>query len=145
MPGLALGLIRGGRLVYARGYGLQSVRSRAPMTEHTVMSVASMSKMLAGAVVMQLVEAGSLSLDDTYVQHVPWFRMADPRYRDIRIRHRWRTPPACLCARDVLSQLADPWYDDDSANRLVRPDGGLMPAGPGCEAAYYSDVDLIFC
>ena len=44
MPGLAVGLIRGNQLVYARGFGVRDIRTGAPMTERSVMAIMSMSK-----------------------------------------------------------------------------------------------------
>jgi CubicO group peptidase (beta-lactamase class C family) len=144
IPGMAVGLIRAKRLIYARGYGVQSVITRKPMTEYSVIGIASMAKMLTGAAILQLQEAGRLRLDDTFLQHVPYFRMADPRYKDITIRHILsHTSGLPEMTRDEFFRAwFDPWYDDGAAERLVRSlDGGLMlRQDPGGQQFIYSDV-----
>lgn len=57
-------LERGGEIVLARGYGLADRERRTPMTEHTPVYVASVSKMFIAAAVLKLVDAGRLSLED---------------------------------------------------------------------------------
>lgn len=144
IPGMAVGLIRGNKLVYARGYGVQSVVTHKPMTEYSIISVASMAKMLTGAAILQLQETGRLSLDDTFLKHVPYFKMADPRYKDITIRHILSHTSGLpeMTRDDFFSEWFDPWYDDGAAKRLVCSlDGGLMlRQQPGGREYLYSDV-----
>lgn len=144
VPGIAIGLIRANKLVYAKGFGVQSAATRKPMTEYSIMEVASISKTFTGAAIMQLQESGSLGLDDPFVQHVPYFKMQDPRYKDITIRHLLShtsglpdVPPA-----EFLSMWEEPWYDDDSAERLVRSldDGLMLRQNPGGSEFIYSGV-----
>jgi CubicO group peptidase (beta-lactamase class C family) len=146
LPGVAIGLIRDNKLVYAKGFGVQSVVTRRPMSEYTIFSVASMSKMLTGAAILQLQEAERLNLDDTYVQHVPYFRMADPRYQQITLRHLLAHTSGLPEVSEAIffSEWDHPWNDDGCAERLVRSlDGGLMlTQDPGAANAVfrYSDV-----
>jgi CubicO group peptidase (beta-lactamase class C family) len=93
---------------------------------------------------MQLQEAGRLKLDDAYVLHVPYFKMTDPRYRKITIRHLLshtsglpETTPA-----DFYGKRFGFWNDDDAARKLVCSfDGGLiLQQDPGGSEFLYSDV-----
>jgi CubicO group peptidase (beta-lactamase class C family) len=70
-PGCALGVARGGRLAYARGYGLASIEHAVPITPRTIFDIGSTSKQFAAAAIMLLVEEGKLSLDDDVRKHVP--------------------------------------------------------------------------
>jgi CubicO group peptidase (beta-lactamase class C family) len=146
LPGMAIGLIRDKKLVYARGFGVQSVVTRKPMTEYSVTMIASMAKMFTGTAIMQLQEAGRLNLDDTFVRHVPYFKMVDPRYEAITIRHLLSHTSGIPenSGADFLGPWQNPWLGDDSAERLVRSlDGGAVlsqdPGGPGA-VFRYSDL-----
>lgn len=52
IPGIAIGLIRGGKLAYARGFGFQDVETHKPMTEYALTTIASLTKTFTAAAVM---------------------------------------------------------------------------------------------
>lgn len=62
-PGAALAVTRKGRLVYARGFGLADAETARPVQPDSLFRIASISKPLTAVAVMQLVEAGKLSLE----------------------------------------------------------------------------------
>lgn len=64
VPGVSVAVIHAGRVEWARGYGLRDVESGAPVTAETLFQAASLSKGVAAAVAMRLVEQGKLSLDE---------------------------------------------------------------------------------
>jgi CubicO group peptidase (beta-lactamase class C family) len=73
-PGCALGVVRDGRLVYTRGYGMANLDHDVIITPSTVFHVASISKQFAAAAVHLLAREGKLSLDNdvrTYVPELP--------------------------------------------------------------------------
>jgi CubicO group peptidase (beta-lactamase class C family) len=73
-PGCALGVIRDGRIVYERGYGMADLEHALPITPHTVFDVGSISKQFTGMAVLMLDGQKKLSLDDDvrkYVSEVP--------------------------------------------------------------------------
>ena len=72
-PGAALVVVRHGRILHARGYGLAEVESRRAADANTVWPIASITKVLTAIATMQLVEAGRLSLEKeaaTYLKSV---------------------------------------------------------------------------
>src|SRR5262249_57489133 len=71
IPGASLAIVRDGRIVKARGYGLASLELGAPATEHTVYEIGSNTKMFTAAAVMLLVEAGKIRLDDPVTPYLP--------------------------------------------------------------------------
>ncbi len=71
--GLAIGVIRNGRLAYLKGYGLADRAVDLPVTEKTMFRWASVSKLLTAIATMQLVEQGKLHLDDDVRDYVPEF------------------------------------------------------------------------
>src|SRR5262245_48543020 len=70
-PGCALGVIKDGKLVYARGYGMADLEHGVPITPHTAFEIASMSKQFTGMAILLLAEQGRLSLDDDVRRYVP--------------------------------------------------------------------------
>jgi CubicO group peptidase (beta-lactamase class C family) len=61
VPGAAIAIVRSGRVVWARGYGVAA--RRTPVTMGTVFQVASVSKPVAALGALRLVEEGRLALD----------------------------------------------------------------------------------
>lgn len=73
IQGAAVGLIVGGRLVYARGFGYADHAGKVPVTPDTVFVAASLSKPIASWVTMRLVDQGSIRLDEPVADAVtPW-------------------------------------------------------------------------
>ena len=80
IPGLALGVVQGERVVYARGFGVTCVEPHGqPVTADTLFRIGSVTKPLTGTVIMRLVDAGKLDLDTPVREYVPWFRVSDAK------------------------------------------------------------------
>ena len=62
-PGLAVAVIRGDRVVFARGLGVANVETGAPVMPDTLFRVGSVTKVLTAAAVVTLAQEGKLSLD----------------------------------------------------------------------------------
>ena len=70
-PGCALGVMREGRLIYARGFGMANLDHGIPIRPSTVFHVASVSKHFTVAAILLLVQQGKLSLDDPVARYLP--------------------------------------------------------------------------
>lgn len=73
-PGCALGIIRDGQLIYARGYGLANLDYDVPITADSKFYIASTSKQFTAACIALLVQQGTIRLDDdirTYIPEIP--------------------------------------------------------------------------
>jgi CubicO group peptidase (beta-lactamase class C family) len=70
-PGCALGVYRGGQVVYKRGYGMEDLNEDVHITPGTVFHVASMSKQFTAASIVLLAQQGKLSLDDDVRKYIP--------------------------------------------------------------------------
>lgn len=84
IPGAAVAITHGDQVVHVAGFGHDS--SGAPVTGETLFRVASLSKSFTALAVMQLVDEHRLRLGDPVVEHLPEFRLADPRGADITVR-----------------------------------------------------------
>lgn len=62
LPGLGVGIVYQGELIYAKGFGLANVAQKTPVTPDTVFRIASVSKTFAAVALMQLWEQGQLDL-----------------------------------------------------------------------------------
>ena len=86
IPGLALAVVMDGEVVYKGAIGVRKLGDPEVLTPEHVFHLASVSKTFVATAIMQLVEQGKLELSDTLVQHLPYFRLADDRYKTITIR-----------------------------------------------------------
>jgi CubicO group peptidase (beta-lactamase class C family) len=136
IPGFAIGVVKDGRLVYSRGFGVMKLdKLERPVTAETLFHMASITKPFVATAIMQLVEQGKVDLDDPVIKHVPYFRLKDSRSTAISVRqmvtHTSGMP-------DVTDYKWDrPEYDDGSLERYVRSlsDQTLLWA-PGKEFKY---------
>jgi D-alanyl-D-alanine carboxypeptidase len=69
--GVSVAVARDGRVILARGYGMANVEHSVPVTPDTVFHIASISKNILAAVVLQLFDEGKLRLDDDVTKYVP--------------------------------------------------------------------------
>lgn len=78
VPGLALALVKDGRVVSARGYGITDTGGAEPVDAHTVFRLASLSKGFAGTLTGLMVSEGALRWDSRVTDYLPGFRLQDP-------------------------------------------------------------------
>ena len=71
VPGIAYGIVVDGRVVHVGTAGVRDVATRAPVDTATVFRIASMTKSFTAAAILQLRDAGKLSLDDPAERYVP--------------------------------------------------------------------------
>lgn len=121
VPGIAVAVVRDGRVVLERGWGERSVGGPA-VDGHTLFAIASNTKAFTAASLYLLAEEGKLDLDDRVVDHLPWFRMADATVtRELRLRdllaHR---SGLSLGAGDLLYWPTTDYTTRDVAERLAR-------------------------
>jgi CubicO group peptidase (beta-lactamase class C family) len=69
--GCALGVMKDGKLIYARGYGMADLQHNARITPRTTFDIASMAKQFTGMAVLLLAQQGKLSLDDDVRKYAP--------------------------------------------------------------------------
>lgn len=77
-PGVAVAVIHDGKTVYAKGFGVRSVDTKAPIDEHTVFQLASVSKCVGATVVARMIDRGTVAWDTPVAQHLPGFALFDP-------------------------------------------------------------------
>ena len=108
-PGAAVAVVKDGRVVLARGYGVRRLGEAAPVDAHTLFQIASNTKAFTTAALAMLVDEKRLAWDDPVTKHLPWFQLSDPYVtRELTVRdlltHR---SGLGLGAGDLL------WYHSD--------------------------------
>lgn len=70
-PGVAVAVVRDGKLLLSKGYGLASIENHVPVTPNTAFDLASVSKQFTGLAVAMLVEDGRVRLSDDIHKYIP--------------------------------------------------------------------------
>ena len=91
IPGLAIAVVKDGKTVVMKGYGVRDVKTKAPVDENTLFMIASNSKLFTGTALAQLEHNKKLSLDDNITKYLPGFQLYD------------KTSTELATIRDVLS------------------------------------------
>jgi N-acyl-D-amino-acid deacylase len=140
VPGAALAVTRGSRLVYARGFGFAEVESGRPVLPAALFRIASLSKPITAVAVLQLAERGGFALDDRVFAILPareWL----PAGCDQRLH--------AITVRQLLQHTAG-WDRDASFDPIARPHAVAqalkvpLPVGPAAVVRYALTLPLDF-
>jgi len=140
IPGAALAIVEGDKIVHLRGFGQARPGGEAPSAQ-TPFVLGSITKSLTALAVMQLAEGGEIDLDAPVQRYLPWFRVADPRASaQITVRHLLNQTSG-LPQLSGLLPLAD--FDDSSGatERQARALASLTLTRPVGSAFEYSNVN----
>ena len=75
VPGMAVAVIKDGKVVHSKGYGVSSLNTGKKVDENTLFGIASNSKAFTAATLAILVDEKKLSWNDKVIQYIPEFRM----------------------------------------------------------------------
>jgi CubicO group peptidase (beta-lactamase class C family) len=78
VPGLAIAVVKDGRVLVARGFGVRRLGDATPVDAHTDFQIASNTKAFTTALLAQLVDSGRIAWDDPVTKYLPWFQLSDP-------------------------------------------------------------------
>ena len=78
VPGIAVGVVKDGKLIHSKGYGVANLETGKKVDEFTLFGIASNSKAFTTAAISMLVEEGKMKWDDKVTDHLPGFKMYDP-------------------------------------------------------------------
>jgi CubicO group peptidase (beta-lactamase class C family) len=136
VPGIAVAIVKDGRVVVSKGYGIRRLGDPAPVTPHTIFGIASNSKLFTSAALAMLVDEGKLDWDDRVVDRLPGFQMSDAYVtREMRIRD-------LLCHRSGLTLGAGDlmfWPASDFTSSQINYRLRFVPLGTSFRSAYAYD------
>lgn len=120
-PGLAIGIVEDGRIVYAHGFGVADRSSRRRFDPQTQAPVGAISMQFTSAALLLLEQDGTLKLDDPVVKYVPELTVA----KNVTIRQ----------LLEHTSGLPDPTMGADRTHSvklddLIAAANKLAPAAP---------------
>ena len=78
LPGLSMAIVKDGKIVFTKGYGVRDEKKQLPMTEDTVLPIGSTTKSFTSLLLSMLVEEGKLDWDTPVKQYIPWLKLSDP-------------------------------------------------------------------
>ncbi len=104
VPGLALGVIKDGKVIYAKGYGYRDVEQKLPVTPRTLMAIGSNSKSFTTVILGMLIDQKKLAWDTPVISYLPDFKLMD----DYATKHM--TPRDLVSHRSGLPRHDLLWY-----------------------------------
>ncbi|MGZ8398996.1 MAG: serine hydrolase [Gemmatimonadales bacterium] len=78
VPGLSVAIVKDGKVVLTKGYGVQRMGSPAPVDAKTRFGIASNTKLFTATALALLVEEGKIAWDKPVIDYLPAFAMSDP-------------------------------------------------------------------
>lgn len=140
VPGLAVAIVKDGRVVLAKGYGIRELGKPEVVDENTLFAIASNSKAFTAVALATLVDQGKLTFDTPVRQVLPWFQLyapyvsEDARVRDL-LSHR-------IGLRTFGGDLL--WYGTTySSEDVARRTRFLKQAAPYRSSYGYSNVMFV--
>jgi CubicO group peptidase (beta-lactamase class C family) len=123
VPGVAVAVVKGDSVVYARGYGTRTFGKHEPVDPSTLFAIGSSSKAFTATLVGMLVDAGKIRWNDPVTQHLRGFQVADPYVtREMRVRD-------LLSHRSGLARGDLLWYGTDrTRDQIVEQVRFLKPS-----------------
>lgn len=116
IPGLSIAVVKDGKIVKTKGYGLANVELNVPTKPETIYQSGSLGKQFTATLVMILVEKGLMNLDDKISLYI---KDAPKRWKDISIRNLLtHTSGLTRNLPDIDLRLN---YTDDELINRIRP------------------------
>ena len=78
VPGLALAVVRDGKVIQMKGYGFRDLEKKLPVTPRTLFAIGSITKSFTVTGLGMLVDEGKLQWDEPVRTYLPDFRLKDP-------------------------------------------------------------------
>jgi CubicO group peptidase (beta-lactamase class C family) len=146
LPGLAIVIVKDGKVEVMKGYGVRDNTSKMPVNENTLFMIASNSKLFTGLVLAQLETQEKLSLNDRITRYFPDYKLFDPvttqqvTIRDL-LSHRIGTKTfqgdftfwnSQLSRSEIMNRM-----------RLLRPSGLFRQDYGYCNSCYLTAGEVV--
>ena len=88
VPGVAVGIVQGGKVVFAEGFGVRELGDPKPVDADTLFMVASNTKAMTTLLLAKLVEQGKMTWDTPVTSLMPSFKLGDAdTTRQVLVKH----------------------------------------------------------
>jgi CubicO group peptidase (beta-lactamase class C family) len=112
IPGLAVGVVRHGRVEVMRGYGIASINRSERVTSCTLFHVASVTKLFTATAAVRLASEGRIGLDRPAATYLPQLRSGSPELGRITVRQ-------LLQHRSGIDDVFDYGWLEHTSDRLA--------------------------
>jgi CubicO group peptidase (beta-lactamase class C family) len=139
IPGFSIGLAKDGQLLYEAGFGFRDVENKLPLSSDTVFGIGSVTKSFTCVAIMQLQEAGKLSVHDPVVKYLPKFKTPNEEYTNQMTIHHFMTHSAGLPPLPTLFSALrksienDPKFEDPTFLQAEVTAAADVPSPPSVE------------
>jgi len=115
IPGVAIALIRDGKVVWTEGFGVVNTITTKPVSSETLFEVASNSKVVTAYIALRLVDQGRLSLDEPLNAYLPKPWLPSSEYRNaVTLRqvlsHTSGLSASIILKRDIIFVPGNHYY-----------------------------------
>jgi CubicO group peptidase (beta-lactamase class C family) len=123
VPGAGIAIIKGDKVVLAKGYGVRKLGDPTPVDERTIFAIGSSSKAFTAAALAMLVDEGKIKWDDPVTKYLPGFELYDPyASKEMTVRD-------LLCHRSGLDRGDLMWYGSEyGRDEIIRRARYLKPS-----------------
>jgi CubicO group peptidase (beta-lactamase class C family) len=118
-PGCAVGVIKDGKVLYKRTYGMSNLDYRIPVSDSTLFNLASVSKQFTAFLVLLLEKEGKLNLDDQVEKYIPELKIYGPAITIRQMLHHTSGIPSTdniLLFAGLSAEM--PWNTEDEFNMI---------------------------
>jgi len=139
--GLAVGIIKDGKVIKTKGYGYANLELNIPVATNTVFKLGSVSKHMIAVAIMQFIQEGKLQLDDPVTK---FFADAPPHWGKITIRHLLNHTSGLIRESPAFDAMAT--QSDSLLIRAAYKDSLVFPTGSKwqyCNLGYFMLADII--
>jgi CubicO group peptidase (beta-lactamase class C family) len=134
-PGITIAIVKGNELVHSKAFGVANLDTKKLLTPEYNFHIASISKTFTAAAIVQLAEYGKIDLNERLINYLPYFYMADSRYKEITIRQILNHTSGIPDVEDY--EWSKNIGDDGAAERWTRSLASLkLLSKPGTEFHY---------
>ena len=111
VPGLAIAVVKDGKVIYSEGFGFRDVKQKLKATPQTLFAIGSCSKAITAAAMGILVDEGKLDWDKPVREYLPTFKLKDP------FASEKMTPRDLVCHRSGLPRHDLMWYNSSATRQ----------------------------
>lgn len=125
VPGMAVGIVKDGKVIFAEGFGVRGIKEKNPVTPNTLFAIGSTSKGFTAATMGILVDKGMLNWDKPVKEYLPTFKLKNP------FASEGMTPRDLVCHRSGLPRHDFAWINSSwSREKLFHAIRYLEPSQP---------------
>jgi len=126
VPGLALTVVKDGKVIFKKGYGVRQLGTSDAVDTQTLFACASTTKAMTATCMAMLVDEGKVKWDDPVIKYLPDFQLYDPWVtRELKIRDLFTHNSGVGNADFLWSMMNIPGDEVLSKMKLVKPSYSL--------------------